>query len=387
LPEVQDADTDVTLDITGVVSGGDGIGRQESGRVVFVTGAMPGERVTVRISDERRDFARGEVDQILVASPDRLVPPCPFRLAGCGGCEWQHIAPHAQPGFKRDLVVDALRRIARIEEPNVADCVALPPLDYRTTVRVAIDRAGRPAFRKSLSHDLVTVNDCLVAHPTLAAMLRDAHWPGAKEAVLRVGARTGEVLVDVKPRPDDFVPPTFFHEEAAGRRWQISAGSFFQIRPDGADVLARLVGDALAGQGVSTVVDLYAGVGLFAGALHDRGFAVRAAVEGGRFASADARVNLDGVCDVIECDVAKWGGTPVDAVVADPSRRGLMVEGVATVERCAPQVVVLVSCDVAALGRDAKLLAAAGFGLRHSTPLDLFPHTPHVEAVSTFVRL
>ncbi|MBA2608760.1 MAG: class I SAM-dependent RNA methyltransferase [Actinobacteria bacterium] len=390
MPEFQETatdDSDVTLDITGVVAGGDGIGRQESGRVVFVTGAMPSERVTIRITDERRDFARGEVDRILTPSPDRVVPPCAFRIAGCGGCEWQHIAPHAQPGFKRDLVVDALRRIARIDEPNVADCVALAPQGYRTTVRVAIDSEGRPAFRKSLSHDLVTVDDCLVAHPTLAAMLCDARWPGAKEAVLRVGARTGEVLVDVKPLPDGFATPTFFHEEAAGRMWQISAGSFFQIRPDGADELARLVVDALAAHQVATVVDLYSGVGLFAGALHERGFDVRAAVEGGRFAAADARVNLEGVCDVIECDVAKWRGIPVDAVVADPSRRGLMTEGVATIERCAPRTVVLVSCDVAALGRDAKLLVAAGFALDHSTPLDLFPHTPHVEVVSTFVRL
>lgn len=377
----------VTLDITAVVAGGDGLGRDDAGRVVFVTGAMPGERVVARITEERRDFARGEIDQLVVASPDRVAPPCRFVADGCGGCEWQHVAPGAQPGFKRDLVVDALRRIARIDDPPVAECVALPPLGYRTTLRVAIDPEGRPAFRKSSSHDLVTVDDCLVAHPTLAAMLAGARWPGAKEAVLRVGARTDEVLIDVKPRPEGFAAPTFFHEEAAGRRWQISTGSFFQIRPDGAEELVRLAGDALAAHDVRTVVDLYAGVGLFAGALSDRGFDVRAAVEGGRFAAADARVNLEGVCDVIECDVAKWRGQLVDAVVADPSRRGLMAEGVATIERCAPRVIVLVSCDVAALGRDAKLLSAAGFEFRGATPLDLFPHTPHVEVVSTFVRL
>jgi 23S rRNA (uracil1939-C5)-methyltransferase len=226
----------------------------------------------------------------------------------------------------------------------------------------------------------------LVAHPTLAAMLREARWPGGKEAVLRVGARTGEVLVDVIPRPAGSPRASSFHEDAAGRRWQISTGSFFQIRPDGADELARLVGDALAAHDVKTVADLYSGVGLFAGALHDRGFDLKAAVEGGRFAATDARVNLEGVCDVVERDVAKWRGLPVDAVVADPSRRGLMVEGVATVMRCAPRVVVLVSCDVAALGRDAKLLTAEGFVLERATPLDLFPHTPHVEVVSTFVR-
>ncbi len=150
----------------------------------------------------------------------------------------------------------------------------------------------------------------MVTHPLLNAILKDGRWPGAKEAVLRCGARTGETLVDIKPRPAGVEAPAFFHEEAAGRRWQISTGSFFQIRPDGAEALVALVDAALREHGVSSVVDLYAGVGLFAGALHDRGFDVRAAVEGGRYAAADARVNLAGVCDVIEVDVAQleWRG-------------------------------------------------------------------------------
>lgn len=353
------------LRIESIVAGGDGLAHEESGRVVFVRGALPGERVLTELVEERRDFARAVVVQILEPSPARVEPPCRFVAAGCGGCEWQHIAPEAQARFKRDIVVDALRRIARIEEPPVAECIALPSERYRTTVRIAIAPDGRAAFRKAASHDLVTVDDCLVAHPAIAAQLRDGRWPGEREATLRVGD----------------------HQVVAGRTFQVSPKSFFQIRPDGAAELVRLVGDALAAQGASSVVDLYAGVGLFAGALHDRGFDVRAAVEGSRNAAADARVNLEGICPVIEADVGKWAGMPIDAVVADPSRRGLMVDGVATVESCAPRVVVLVSCDAAALGRDTKLLVAAGFALEAVQPVDLFPHTPHIEAVSTFVRL
>ena len=372
--------------MTAVVAGGDGLGRDDEGRVTFVPGALPGERVEVLLTEERRDFARGTLERIDAPSPDRREPPCRFVAAGCGGCGWQHAAPGAQARYKRDLVVDALTRIGRLENPNVSDCVALEPFGYRTTVRVAVDSDGRPAFRMAASHDLVTVDECLVAHPLINAILKVAHWPGAREAVVRCGARTGETLVDVKPRPAGQDAPTNFHEEAGGRRWRISTGSFFQARPDGADALASLVADALTAHRVRSVVDLYAGVGLFAGVLHDRGFDVRLAVEGGRYAAADARVNLDGVCDVAEVDVARWNGIAVDAVVADPSRRGLMAEGVATIERCAPNVVVLVSCDVAALGRDAKLLTGAGFELRAATPVDLFTNTPHVETVATFTR-
>lgn len=375
------------LEVSAVVAGGDGLAREADGRVVFVRGGLPGERVAVHFTEERRDFARAEIDRVVVASADRVAPPCPYVAAGCGGCGWQHASPRAQSRFKRDIVVDALRRIARIDDPPVRDCIALAPFAYRTTVRVALDNDGRPAFRMAASHDLVRVDDCLVAHPTIAALLATARWPGAKEATLRVGARTGETLIDVRPRPIGMAAPTYFHEQAAGRRWRISAGAFFQIRPEGADELARLVGDALGAHEVASVVDLYAGVGLFAGAVHDRGVEVFAAVEGSRFAADDARVNLVDVCDVVEADVGKWKGVTVDGVIADPSRRGLMDDGVATIIRCAPRVVVLVSCDAAALARDTKLLAAAGFRLDAAQPVDLFPHTPHVEVTATFVRL
>ncbi len=373
---------DLELAITAVVAGGDGLAREASGRVVFVRGALPGERVAVVLTEERKDFARAEVVRVLEPSPDRVEPPCPYVAQGCGGCGWQYASPEAQARMKRGIVVESLRRIARIEDPPVNECVALPPTRYRTTVRVSVDVHGRPAFRKHARNDRVAVDDCLVAHPALAALLAEhTDWPKAGDVVLRVGARTGDVAVGDQP--------AVVYEEIAGRRYRISAGSFFQVRPDGAEELVRLVGDALVARNATSVVDLYAGVGLFAGAIHDRGIIVSAAVEGSRIAAADALVNLDGVCEVVEADVDKWMGTEADAdaVVADPSRRGLMTGGVATIERGAPRVVVLVSCDAAALGRDTKLLVARGFRLEEATPVDLFPHTPHIEVVSTFVRL
>ncbi|MDP1792975.1 MAG: TRAM domain-containing protein [Acidimicrobiales bacterium] len=354
-----------TVTVTTVVAGGDGLAREDSGRVVFVPGAMPGETVEVALTQERRDFARGEVVRILDASPDRVDPPCPFVAAGCGGCEWQHIALDAQRRFKRDIVVDALRRNARIETPPVDDCVALPAERYRTTVRLGIDRDGRGGFRRSASHDLVVVDDCLVAHGDIAAQLADGRWPEEHEVVLRVTDR-----------------PT-----VAGRRFVVSPDSFFQIRTDGAEVLVDLVAAALQRHDASTVVDLYAGVGLFAATMHDRGFDVVAAVEGNPSAASDARHNLAHVCDVVEADVGKWPGTQVDAVIADPSRHGLDKSGVATVVHCNPRVVVLVSCDAAALGRDARLLGEAGYRLERSSPVDLFPHTAHIEVVSAFVKV
>jgi tRNA/tmRNA/rRNA uracil-C5-methylase (TrmA/RlmC/RlmD family) len=385
---------DLDLAPTGMAAGGDAIARDADGRVVFVTGALPGERVRARVTASKKDFAKAVVVDVLSPSPDRVAPPCPALAAGGGGCGWQHVAVDAQRRLKRSIVVDALRRLGRVDADRAesvvdVDGVALAAAGYRTTVRLAVDPAtGRVAYRQHGSHALVTPDDCLVLHPLLEARLGE-RFAGASEVTLRCGAHTGEVLVHPTPgRPSQ----PWFHEEAAGRRWRISAESFFQVRPDGADALADLVVDA-AGSNVDTAVDLYAGVGLFAGVLSERLGARVVAVEGSAAAVDDAEVNLADIeGELVEADVTRWRPDPgsewadVDVVVADPSRHGLGSRGADAVAACSPETVVLVSCDPAALGRDVRLLDERGYLLERATTVDLFPHTTHVEVVSRFVR-
>jgi 23S rRNA (uracil1939-C5)-methyltransferase len=175
----------------------------------------------------------------------------------------------------------------------------------------------------------------------------------------------------------------WIHEEVAGRRWRISARSFFQARPDGADALVAAVTAAAAGAD-GPLVDLYAGVGLFAGSL---GRTPATAVEWSSSSVADARVNLDGTgARIRRIDVTKWKPERAGLVVADPARTGLGRVGAGAVAGTHATRLVLVSCDPAALARDARVLAEAGFALTGTTLVDLFPHTTHVEAVSRFER-
>jgi 23S rRNA (uracil1939-C5)-methyltransferase len=169
----------------------------------------------------------------------------------------------------------------------------------------------------------------------------------------------------------------------AGHRFRVSARSFFQARPDGAAALVDLVGRALAGAGDGPLVDLYGGVGLFAATV-GRGRRVTV-VERAASAVADARVNVPGG-RVLLLDVDQWRPSHAAAVVADPSRHGLGKRGVAAVDASGATHLALVSCDPASFGRDARLLGAAGFAHEGSTLVDLFPHTPHVEVVTRFVR-
>ena len=399
--------------------GGEGVGRLSDGRAVFVRGALPGEQVRISVSEERKRFARGALVEVVEPAPERVAPPCPQVAAGCGGCDWQHVAPAAQRGLKARIVTDALRRIGRISEPPPTDLgPELPPEGWRTTVRAVVDDAGRAGFRLHHTHEPLAVGPggCLVAHPLVDEILREGHFPPpVREVTVRAGAATGERLVVCSPSVGDSQVPdsgsgeppgqagvllvgadelaaghrAWIHEVVAGRNWRISAESFFQGRPDGAEALieavAAALGDVAPG---ATVVDLYSGVGLFAGVLGQRTGGRVVAVESNRSAVADARINLadlDGA-RIVRSDVRKWHPSTSDVVVADPSRQGLGAEVVTRIGATGASALALVSCDPGALGRDAGLLAAAGWELGSVRLVDLFPHTSHVEVVTGWIR-
>lgn len=414
-----DLEVEVEVEVTGIAAGGDGVAHLADGRVVFVDGAIPGDLARVALTDDRRRFARGTAVAVVVAGPGRVAPPCPLVAVGCGGCGWQHVDPAHQVRLKTSIVGDALVRIGRIapsEVPEIDPGPTLPSTGHRTTVRAAVT-AGRAALRRAASHDVVDVSaaGCLVAHPLVDEVLRVGRFGDAREVVVRAGTATGERLVELRrvtvgadgPVGVSVPPGTvtvtdaelrtgrraWVHEEVAGRRWRISAGSFFQARPDGAAALCDAVADG-ATSGVlpdaARVVDLYGGVGLLAGAVADRlgtGAHVQL-VEANRAAVADARVNLADLAGarVVRADVRRWHPGPADVVVADPSRHGLGADVVAKVAATGAATVVLASCDPGSLGRDAGDLAAAGYRLRSACLVDLFPHTPHVEVVTTWHR-
>ncbi|HEY2427870.1 MAG TPA: TRAM domain-containing protein [Acidimicrobiales bacterium] len=415
----------VEVVVTRIAAGGDGIGRLGDGRVVFCEGALPGETVRVEVTDIRRDFARARTVEVVDPAPGRMAPPCPHLAEGCGGCTWQYVLPAVQQELKVAIVADALRRIGRLPDVEVRPAPpgrpGVPDRAYRTTARLAVDHRGRPAYRRRHARDPVAVGSCLVSHPLLEELVTGARFPGAGEVLLRVGAAGGDRLAAPDRHADRAQVPAgtgvgseaAVHEEVGGRRWRVSARSFFQSGPDAAEALVEAVVSA-AGRGDS-VVDLYAGVGMLGGALvHRWGAGALVSVESDRSASADAVVNLaDLDARVVAADVVdpRWraacapragsasqagsacqagsvsqagSGAPA-VVIADPARAGLGRPGAAVVTALRAPVVVLVSCDPAALGRDAGLLVSAGYRLEGVEVLDLFPHTFHVEAVSRFV--
>ncbi len=388
--------------VTATARDGAGVARAEDGRVVFVEGALPGETVTGEVTQIDKRWSRARVVEVLDPSPERVPVPCAHQLEGCGGCDLMHVAAGFQLRMKASIVGDQLLR-AGVEAPEPS-LTTLRDDQGRTTVGAAVVD-GRGAYRVRASHDVVLPEACGAVDPLAEQILVEGRFGDADEVTIRVGNRTGDRLVLVTGTgegisvPDDVLVVTtgdlaggrraWIHEEAAGRRWRISARSFFQNRPAGVDALVAEVGamvDALGGlEREESLVDAYAGVGIFAGTI-GRGRTVHA-IERSRDSISDARVNLDGSdVKIVNAPVERWKALPAAIVIADPAREGLGKAGVDALVRAEPELFVLVSCDPSSFARDAHLLVDTGMHLDRMTVIDLFPDTTHVETIGAFVR-
>ncbi len=404
----------------GVAHGGEAVAHLADGRVVFVPFALPGERVRIRIVDDRRRFARAELEEVLEPSPDRIDPPCPhFGPGRCGGCAWQHLRPEAQAELKARLVREQLAHLGGL--PDVPVRPALLPgtpagepegFGYRERATLTAASDGRLGFLRASSHQVHPVDRC----PLLAGDLQELpgqlgrHPPGAKVRLRRGAGGERLVLLEAGAASRTrFLPPAgvswatvrgngkvvegegapFVTERVAGVELHVSAASFFQVHRAGAEALVELVGQALEPAPDDVLLDLYAGVGLFAATVGAHAGRV-VAVESWKPATRDAKRNLRGHPDatVLQDDVANALPSlrAADVAVLDPPRAGAGAKVLERLAALGPRAVALVSCDPAALARDVRILTDLGYHADWVQPVDLFPQTAHVEAVTALSR-
>jgi tRNA/tmRNA/rRNA uracil-C5-methylase (TrmA/RlmC/RlmD family) len=410
-----------------VVHGGWCVCRQnDTGRVVFVRHALPGERVLARITQSTARFARADAVEILAPSPDRVPAPCPYAGPGaCGGCDWQHASLTAQRRLKAEVIAQQLRRLAGIDLNVRVEAVPGDEggLGWRTTVSFAVGEQGIAGLRRHRSRKVIEVSRCLIAHPLItAAGITGLRWPGWEQVEAAVVPATGELGIllagrakagpDLAALPADSVQVAgragartplrgrgYLTQQAAGRAWRVSLGGFWQVHPGAADLLAGAVLAALDPQPGQAALDLYSGAGLFAGVLAQSvGPAGRVlAIEEDALAARDARHNLREWpwARVHRGDVAEVLGRtgPGEASIAvlDPPRTGVarpVIDLLCGRPSGQPGLrrIAYVSCDPATLARDLRLLLEGGWRLESLRGFDAFPMTHHVECLATLAR-
>jgi tRNA/tmRNA/rRNA uracil-C5-methylase (TrmA/RlmC/RlmD family) len=356
---------------------------------VFVPFTAPGDRVRVRLVEERPRFARGRVSELLAPGPTRRDPVCPV-FGSCGGCAWQHVEYGAQLAAKAAIVEDALRRIGGLALPGELSIVPSPaPYGWRSRTRV-FSEAGRVGYRRRHSHALQAITRCPVLVPALDEALHAlaSDPPADGEVELAVG----DALVRRTPLPEDGPVPAGprIGFDCGGDRLEVSPGGFFQAH---AGLREPLREAALEAAGTGTLAaDAFAGAGFFTLGLSRR-FERVLALEAVPAAAADlahnaraaGRANVEVLAAPVEQCLARLCRTPV--VLLDPPRTGLPRGVAAALAAGDTRRIVYVSCDPAALARDLAVLAGGGLALSRVTAFDLFPQTPHVEVVASLERI
>lgn len=382
----------VETTIDALAAGGDGIGRTPDGRALFVPLSAPGDRVRVRIVESKKRFARGVVEEVLSPSKHRIEPPCPV-FAVCGGCSWQHVEYAAQLAAKGTIIRDALLRIGHFELRDDVPMTASPAAyGYRNRARV-LQSGSRIGYRMRRSHDLCAVDRCPVLVPALeraldrlAGKVNPRGGPDEWELTAGEAGATRTNRIGAVAGPNDFVTLC-----AGADRFRISSGVFAQGNALLLDALVRAVARE-AGSGTS-LVELFAGAGLLTIELSRRFDWVLAlesnarAVDDLRFnLRAADRTNVDVRLGRVEQTLAGLSVNEPDVLVLDPPRTGVPPESLAEIAALRPRRIVYLSCDPATLARDLAALRSEGFRLLRVEGFDLFPQTPHVEALATLTR-
>jgi 23S rRNA (uracil1939-C5)-methyltransferase len=444
---------ELELRIDSLAYGGNGVARldtrseQRGGYVVFVSGAIPGDRVRAIVTKRKRAYAEARTLEVLEASPDRIAP-----RADHPGAPWQVLPYERQLAVKQEQVAEALRRIGHLDGFVLEEIVpAVAQWRYRNKLEYSFGSAEDGAlvcgFHAPGSwHEIVPVRDCLLASERsnvvreqvlawcreqgLTAFDRRTHEGMLRNLVVREGRRSGQLQVRLVTGPGELDSANLtgavqceglmwtrtdalaettqgghtellagalaLEEECGGLRFSISPEAFFQTNTEMAERLYAITGQLADLKGWERVHDLFCGIGTVGLSLAGRAGevwgleiverAVADAIANARRNEIDNASFFAGDVRLALRELTEQSGRP-DVCVIDPPRAGLSQKVVRRVIESAPRRIVYVSCNPTTLAPNAAQLVEAGYALRRVVPVDMFPQTPHIECVALLERV
>nr|WP_154960617.1 23S rRNA (uracil(1939)-C(5))-methyltransferase RlmD [Paenibacillus xylanexedens] len=459
---------ETVIEIIGMNHDGEGVGRAD-GYTLFVQGALPGETVRVRVMKTKKQYGYAKLLEIVKASPDRVSAPCPI-YDQCGGCQIQHMSYAGQLAWKRQLVIDNLQRIGKLnvlveDETNEEDTEhairVLPtmgmdePWRYRNKAQVPIgvtEGGLVGGFYAKGSHRIIDMETCLIQHEHNDEVVAKVKEIGShlgisayneetgrgllRHVVVKKAFRTGEMMLvlvtngrDIQHKDEwigsirEAIPQVasicqnvnkkqtnvIFGDETRvlwGRdviydfigdvQFAISPRSFYQVNPVQTEVLYGKTVEYAGLSGKETVIDAYCGIGtisLFLAQHADQVYGVEIVPEAIEDARSNAMLNemrnVKFEVGASEDVIPRWKeqGIEADVIVVDPPRKGCDPRLLDTILEMKPERVVYVSCNPSTLARDLRVLEDGGYRTVEVTPVDMFPHTVHVESVAMLVRI
>lgn len=465
-------------EIVGIGHDGEGVGRVD-GFTLFIPGALPGEKVLVKVVKVKKQYGYGKLIRVLQESTDRIDAPCEI-YSKCGGCQLQHLSYEAQLRWKRQLVIDNLERIGKLRVAGTAEetlndstdsmkpakhnsnpgIVVYPtlgmqdPWRYRNKAQVPIgeEQGGLVGgFYAQGSHRIIDMESCMIQHErndSVVAKIKEighrlgvtayneqTHTGLLRHVVVKVGFRTGETMVvlvtngEKIPRVEEWIAgirealpevvsivqnvnrertnvifgsktrvlwgQEYIYDFIGDVKFAISARSFYQVNPVQTEVLYGKALEYAALSGDEVVIDAYCGIGtisLFlaqhARKVHGVEIVPEAISDAKRNAELNGIANVDFGVGAAEVVIPAWqdAGMQADVVVVDPPRKGCDAALIASILAMRPRRIVYVSCNASTLARDLRLFEDGGYRTECVQPVDMFPHTVHVECCSLLVR-
>jgi 23S rRNA (uracil1939-C5)-methyltransferase len=416
----------IEVEVQALGARGDGFAQTDEG-LVFVPQSAPGDRATVRLAGQKAGALRGEIVELLAASPARVEPPCPH-FGPCGGCRLQHLESEAYRTWKQALAGEHLGRQG-LDPAVVQPMIGIPPGRRRRAVFAAKRTAKGVVlgFHEARSRDIVDLRTCLIVTEGVFARIAPlrallAGWlaPGEEAEVAVAGTETGcDVQVATPAEPGletreaaaafaevqdlarlSWRPRNAAAEPLSQRRLPVLTfgaaqvvpppGAFLQPSREGEAALVGLVRAAIP-ESALRIADLYAGIGTFAFALADPGRVLAYEGDAAALAALEAAARQPAVKGRVAGERRDLDRQPLhtdeldvfDALVFDPPRAGAAAQAPYIAASRVPTVVA-VSCNPASFARDARTLVDGGYALDAVTPVDQFPWSGHLELVAVF---
>jgi 23S rRNA (uracil1939-C5)-methyltransferase len=413
---------------TKLIYGGEALGHH-AGRTVLVPRVLPGERAEVEEIRTAKGVVRARPLRILQAAPQRIDPPCPY-FGRCGGCHYQHLSPQLQSTSKREILLETLRRLGRIDWKGEMPVRVGPPWNYRhqAQFKIAPQPGGRVelGFFEPQSHRVLTIDSCLILSPrlnTVLGELRRPEWARGlahfRQIELFADERDEEVMLTLEGEAPgaegeqmgqgllERIPGAVcvalefsnrfrvlgkpaVQYSVGGFSYRVSPGSFFQASRF---LMLELVTSVTGEERGELALDLFAGVGLFSLPLA-RHFNRVVAAEANPTAASDLKANaeanglpnLHAAGETSYDFLRRFAQAEPDLVVMDPPRAGVDAGSLKLLAALRPRKIHYLSCSPPTLARDLSFLLRHGYQLHSIELFDLFPQTYHIEALAKLAR-